>query len=75
MAKYREPARIPADYSNPAVPLRFPGCPCDFCGKTVTSLRGNIVVVLEPEEGKPYWSATHARCARRREETARRKIR
>ena len=75
MAKHREPAKIPADYSNPDVPLRFPGCPCDVCLKPVTTMRGNLATVLEPEEGKPYWTATHGRCARRRRETARRKAR
>ena len=73
MSKHREAPKVPVNYGNPDQPLRFPGCPCDFCLKPVTTMRGNIVVVLEPEEGKPYWTATHGRCARRRRETALRK--
>ena len=75
MSKRREAPKVPADYSNPDVPLRFPGCPCDVCLKPVTTMRGNLATVLEPEEGKPYWTATHGRCARRRQQTQLRKSR
>jgi hypothetical protein len=54
-------------------PLRFHGAPCDICGRPVTTMRGNCVVVLEPEKGRPFWSAKHHRCARRESEVLRRR--
>jgi len=39
--------------------------PCDHCGKPVRSARGNIVLVMEPEEGHPFLSVQHRRCAAR----------
>jgi hypothetical protein len=72
VAKKRTVQRVPVRQDGDG-PLRFPGAPCDLCGKTVITMRGNVVVVLEPEEGKPFWAATHGRCARRRAETAARR--
>jgi len=67
MAK-RTPQRVPVKHTDDG-PLKFPGVPCDVCGKTVSTRRGNVVLVLEPEEGRPFWSATHGRCARRQAAT------
>jgi len=71
MAKKRAVQRVPVKDDDG--PLKFPGAPCGVCGKTVLTMRGNVVVVLEPEEGKPFWSATHHRCARRQAATAARR--
>jgi len=50
--------------------LIFPrGAPCDLCGKPVLTPRGNIFIVLEPEEGNRLWSIQHRRCARRQAKT------
>ena len=75
MGKHGEALKVPVKPGNPDEPLKFPGCPCEVCLKPVTTMRGNLVTVLEPEEGKPYWTATHNRCARRRRETRLRKAR
>lgn len=51
--------------------LIFPrGAPCDHCGKPVLSTRGNILIVMEPED-EPLWLILHRRCARRMAETLR----
>jgi hypothetical protein len=51
---------IPVDSSGDG-PLTLPegGVPCEGCGKPVTTLRGNVCLVQERIEGKPFWHALH----------------
>jgi len=72
MAKHYRHNVVPVNRNVPG-PIRFPGVPCDICGKPVTIIRGNCVVVLEPEEGRPFWSAKHRRCVRREAEVKERR--
>jgi hypothetical protein len=73
MAKKRRPqARILPRYEDTedgpgSGRLIFPdGVPCDHCGKPVTN-RG-MLIVIEPEEGDPFWAGEHPRCAQRAHE-------
>jgi len=57
--------------------LIFPrSVPCDHCGKPVFH-QGNagrgVLIVLEPEEGKPFWSGEHSSCARKAHEIEKRR--
>ena len=74
MAKRHRPIRIAVKTEGDG-PLRFPGAPCNLCGKPVTTMRGNPVVVLESTQGTSVWSARHSRCARRETETRQRRAR
>ena len=71
--KNQQAERVPVDRGGDG-PLRLPkgGVPCDFCRKPVTSLR-DLVLPMEDEQGNEYWSGTHRRCERRRQETLQRK--
>lgn len=51
------------------------GAPCDHCGKPVRGPSGNIIIVLEPEDGHPYLSVQHGRCAERQAEVENRRTR
>lgn len=67
MGKRIKVTRVPVKEEGEG-PVRFSACPCEECGKPVTSLRRNIAVIMEDDDGKRFWSASHRRCAARKQE-------